>query len=116
MTQKQLLTHALSFVESPYHGDATAMKAARASLIIAWLRHMNWRPEADALEAKLGSTDCLAEAVNTLAKHSGETDEGECLGAFLNRIHGWSLATGEWQATEGAVLVEELWGLINTLS
>ena len=116
MTQKQLLMHALAFVESPYHGDAADMKAARASCVIAWLHHMNWRPEADLIEAKLRSTDGLAEAVQELAKRGGTTDECESIASFLNQIYGWGLETAEWQAIEGTTLAEELWGLINTPS
>jgi hypothetical protein len=113
MTQKQLLMHALAFAESPYRKDTVKMKAARAICAIAWLRHMNWRPEADALKAKLHLTDGLAETVNELREISGRTDESDSIASFLNQIYGWGLETGEWQATEGAGLVEELWALIN---
>lgn len=116
MTQKEILMHALAFVESPYHDDAAAMKAARASCVIAWLRHMNWRPEAEEIEAKLRSTGGLADAVEKLGKRGGTTDECETIASFLNQIYGWGIETGEWRATEGAALVEELWGLINTPS
>jgi hypothetical protein len=55
MTQKEVLTHALCFVESPYRGNEAAKKAARASCVIEWLHDMNWHPEADAIEEKLNS-------------------------------------------------------------
>jgi hypothetical protein len=116
MTQKEILTHALSFVEQPYSGYAALMKAARASFVIAWLHDMNWHPEADAIQAKLDSMVGAKEAVMEADLHSARANERDSIASFLNWIYGWGLERDGWRETKGAVLVEELWALITTLS
>jgi len=116
MKQKEVLARALSFVERPYHGDAAAMKAARASCVIAWLHDMNWHPEADAIEAKLDSMAGAKEAVMEADQNSARINERDNIASFLNWLFGWGLETDGWRETRGAVLVEELWALITTLS
>ena len=116
MTQKDVLTHALAFVEKPYSGNAAAMKAARAFCVIEWLHDMNWHPEADAIEAKLDSMAVGKEAMMEVEENISRTLERDSIASFLNWIYGWGLETDGWRETRGAVLVEELWALITTLS
>ena len=116
MTQKDIFTHALAFVQRPYHGNAAAMKAARASCVIEWLHDMNWHPEADAIEAKLDSIAGGKQTMMEADENGARASERDSIASFLNYLYGWGLETDGWKETKGAVLVEELWALINTLS
>ena len=116
MTQKEALTHALAFVDMPYHGNAAARKAARASCVIEWLHDMNWHPEGDAIEEKLDSLAGGKQTMMEADENSTRARELHSIASFLNHLYGWGLETDGWKATAGAVLVEELWALITTLA
>ncbi|MGO8697879.1 MAG: hypothetical protein ACLQVY_09205 [Limisphaerales bacterium] len=115
MTQKEMLAHALSFVESPYRGNAPAMKAARASCVIEWLHDMNLHPEADAIQEKLDSLRSGVQTIMEADENGARARERGSIASFLNHLYGWGLETLDWNATAGAALVEELWALISAL-
>jgi len=116
MTQKDALTRALKFVDSSYCGNAVARKAARASCVIEWLHDMNWHPEADAIEEKLDSIAGGKKAMTEAEPNGAKASRRDTIASFLNYLYGWGLENEGWKETKGAVLVEELWALITTLS
>ncbi|MGA2177847.1 MAG: hypothetical protein ABSH38_22965 [Verrucomicrobiota bacterium] len=77
---------------------------------------MNWHPEADAIEAKLDSMPVGKEAMTEVDPNGARASERDSIASFLNWIYGWGLETEGWKETKGAVLVEELWALITTLT
>ena len=115
MTQKDALTHALAFVDRPYHGNGAARKAARAFCVIEWLHDMNWHPEADAIEAKLDSMAVGKQSMRDADMDGARAKERDSIASFLNWLYGWGLETRDWRGTRGAPLVEELWGIIASL-
>jgi len=115
MTQKDALTHALAFVDRSYRGNGATRKAARASCVIEWLHAMNWHPEADAIEEKLDSMAVGKQAMMEADTNGARARERDSIASFLNWLYGWGLETGDWGATKGAPLVEELWDIITTL-
>jgi len=74
---------------------------------------MNWTTEADAIQEKMLSMAGMREAMIEAELDGARAIERENFAFFLNRIYRRSLETGAWRATSGAVLVEELWSLIN---
>jgi hypothetical protein len=92
------------------------MMAARAAFVVLWLENINWHSEAHALSDRTRATPRLKNAFEKLEGDVIRTGELQDAAALFSWIFGYGLKTEEWRATSGAPLVEELWGIINTLS
>jgi hypothetical protein len=115
MTQKQALTRVLERIPSSFGADSDTQAAERAFFVVEWLHDMNWHPEADALEERALAAPRLHAAFRALERDDQRTGTIEDHASFLNGIFGWGLETDDWRATQGAPLVEELWGIIIAL-
>ena len=116
MTQKKALKRILEYAQRDIEGEGNTMMAARALFVVLWLEDINWHSEAHALCEKTLATPRLKSAFEKFEHDAIRTGEFQNAVAQFNWIFGYGLKTEEWRATTGAPLVEELWGIINTLS
>jgi hypothetical protein len=115
MTQKQALVRVLEIAPSTFGSDSNTKTAARAFFVIEWLHDMNWHPEAEAIHERVLTTPRLIDAFRNLEQNEPRAGKIQHEASFLNGIFGWGFQTGEWQATQGTPLVEELWRIITAL-
>ena len=113
MTEKEALLNALEYAESSFVNDGVKKKAARAFFICEWLEDKNWHPEMQVLIKRVNQNKYLSAAFKELENDDRETSRLDHAVSLLNHIFGWGLAPAEWQATQGAHLVDELWNIIN---
>ena len=113
MTEKEALTRTLEYVESSFSGDMVKMKSARAFFVLAWLEDKNWHSEMQSLLNRVLETPYLNTAFKALEENDRETNRIYGAVSLMNYIFGWGLAAAEWKETQGPVLIEEIWNIIN---
>ena len=111
LSQKQALLALLLCAEKPYQ-EAAQKVAARALAVIRWLEDMNWHAEAAMLVTKVHADPILSANMKKLGSES--EIEIQDLISRMNVFFEWCVTKSDWQANQGAPLVEELWELITT--